>query len=120
MTRQPCRTAAVLALAWTALVITGPGGQAAEVWSDAKLRSFVNVVQAVNEVLEKWQPRIAAATSDDQLQSMTAQANAEMDKAIADIGDITPAEYRTLAQAAQNDPALMARIEGLLAGLAKR
>jgi Domain of unknown function (DUF4168) len=84
---------------------------AAEEYSDAKLQSFVDAVLAVNAVVEEWRPQIQTAPNEADAQKMAQQANEEMRAAVAGTDGITVEEYQAIAQAAQADPQLMARID---------
>jgi prophage tail gpP-like protein len=84
---------------------------AAEEYSDAKLQSFVDAVLAVNAVVEQWRPQIQTAPNEADAQQMAQQANEEMRAAVAGTEGITVEEYQAIAQAAQADPQLMARID---------
>ena len=91
-----------------------PGAQpslAAEEYSDAKLQSFVDAVLAVNAVVEQWRPQIQTAPNEADAQKMAQKANEEMRAAVAGTEGITVEEYQAIAQAAQSDPQLMARID---------
>jgi hypothetical protein len=87
---------------------------AAEEYSDAKLNSFVDAVLAVNAVVEQWRPQIQAAPNDADARQMAQEANEEMRAAVAGTEGITVEEYQAIAQAAQADPQLMARIDQAL------
>ena len=84
---------------------------AADEYSDAKLRSFVDAVLSVNAVVEQWRPQIQAAPNQADAQEMARKANDEMRAAVAGTEGITIEEYQAIAQAAQADPQLMARID---------
>ena len=84
---------------------------AAEEYSDAKLQSFASAVMAVNAVVERWRPQIQAAPSEADKQQMAEQANQEMRAAVDGTEGMSVDEYQRIAQAAQADTALMARID---------
>jgi Domain of unknown function (DUF4168) len=71
-------------------------------------------VLAVNAVVEQWRPQIQAAPSEADKQQMAEQANQEMRAAVAGTEGITVEEYQAIAQAAQTDPQLMARIDQVI------
>jgi hypothetical protein len=79
--------------------------------SDAKIHAFLTAAMSVNEVIEEWDPRIKGAESQEAADDLIAQANAEAVAAIEATDGISPNEYSEIAQAAQGDPALSARIE---------
>jgi Domain of unknown function (DUF4168) len=94
-----------------ALFLSGAPLLAAEEYSDAKVQSFVDAVLAVNAVVEEWRPQIQTAPNEADAQKMAQQANEEMRAAVAGTDGITVEEYQAIAQAAQADPQLMARID---------
>ena len=79
--------------------------------SDAKIHAFLTAALAVNDVIEEWTPRIKGAESQEAADDLKAQANAELVAAVEATDGISPEEYSEIAQAAQTDPALNARIE---------
>ena len=84
---------------------------AGEEYSDTKLQSFADAVLAVNAVVEQWRPQIQAAPNETDAEQMAQQANEDMRAAVAGTEGITVEEYQEIAQAAQTDPQLMARID---------
>ena len=84
---------------------------AAEEYTDAKLQSFADAVLAVTAVIEQWRPQIQAAPNEADAQEMAQKANDEMRAAVSGTEGITVEEYQEIAQAAQADPQLMARID---------
>ncbi len=101
--------------ALAALFLTGAQpALAAEEYSDAKLQSFVDAVLAVNAVVEQWRPQIQTAPNEADAREMAQKANDEMRAAVAGTEGITVEEYQAIAQAAQADPQLMARIDQTL------
>jgi len=93
------------------LLTTGRATIAAEDYSEAKLQSFASAVIAVNTVVEQWRPQIEAAPGQAEKQQMAEQANEEMRAAVDGTEGMSVDEYQEIAQAAQADPALMARID---------
>jgi len=83
-------------------------------FSEAKLQAFVTAAISVTEIIEQWSPRIEDAESQEAADELLAQANAELEAAIEEPGEITVEEYKDISQAAQGDPALSARIEDIL------
>ena len=79
--------------------------------SDAKLQAFVAAAVSASKVIEHWTPRIDSAESQEAIEELLAQANTELAAAIEGTDGITLEEYREIAQAAQADPGLSARIE---------
>ena len=94
------------------LVLIGARASAAEEeFSDAKLQSFASAVIAVNAIVERWRPQIEAASSEAEKQQMAEQANQEMRAAVEGTEGMSVDEYQAIAEAAQGDPQLMARLE---------
>jgi hypothetical protein len=83
---------------------------AQEQYEQQKLESFVVAALAVNELVEQWTPRIQSAQDETEAAQLRDQANSELVDAISQSNGITVEEYRQISQAAQADPALMARI----------
>jgi len=79
--------------------------------SDAKIHAFLTAATSVNEVIEEWTPRIKGAESQEAADDLRAQADAELRATIEATDGISLNEYKEIAQAAQTDPALSARIE---------
>ena len=82
-----------------------------EEYSEAKLQSFASAVLAVNAIVEEWRPQIEAAPSEADKQQMAAQANQQMRAAVEGTEGMTVQEYQAIAQAAQADPQLMAKLD---------
>lgn len=83
-------------------------------WSDDKLRSFATAVLAINQIAEKWQPKVQAATSEDQAATLLEQVDTEMREVIESTEGLGIDEYQQILAAAQDDPALKGQIDGLL------
>jgi hypothetical protein len=94
-----------------ALFLTGARAPVAQEYSDAKLQAFASAVMAVNGVVEEWRPQIQAAPSEADKQGMAEQANQEMRAAVDGVEGMSVDEYQAIAQAAQGDTELMARID---------
>jgi hypothetical protein len=94
------------------LVLAGARASIAqEAFTDAKLHSFASAVIAVNTIVERWRPQIQAAPSDADKQRMAEQANQEMRAAVEGTEGLSVEEYQAIAQAAQGDAQLMARLD---------
>jgi hypothetical protein len=91
--------------------LTGMSGAIAQEYSDAKLQSFASAVLAVNALVEEWRPQIQAAPTDADRQKLAEQANQEMRAAVEDTDGMSVEEYQAIAQAAQADSELMARLD---------
>ncbi|MFU8865370.1 MAG: DUF4168 domain-containing protein [Rhodobacterales bacterium] len=88
-----------------------PAPQASEVeMSDAKLEAFVTALLGVEEVRVDYTPQIEAAGTEEEQAELVNQANAEIIEKIDAVPDLTVDEYVTIAQVAQQDQELGARI----------
>ena len=109
-------------LSWLAaalfLALAAPAASGAEEYSQAKLHSFASAVLAVNAIVEQWRPQIQAAASEADKQRMAEQANQEMRAAVEGTEGMTVEEYQAIAQAAQADPQLMARLDQVFKSMA--
>lgn len=105
------------ALATTAvLAMTAPGAVQAADFSDGQLKSFATAWTNINELAEQWKPQVeaAAAESEDKAADMLKQFEVEANQVIESTEGIGTAEYESIMQAAQSDPALKERIYALL------
>jgi hypothetical protein len=84
---------------------------AQEQFPDAKLDSFITAAIKVEELITEWTPKIEGAADEAAAQEMREQANADLAQAIEDTSGITVTEYQEIAQAAQSDPELSARLK---------
>lgn len=101
------------------LLLTGARASiAADEYTDDKLQSFASAVIAVNAIVERWRPQIQAAPSEDDKQQMAEQANQEMRAAVDGTEGMSVEEYQAIAQEAQGDPQLMARIDEVFKDMA--
>lgn len=108
-----CMVAALFA------VFLGGTAVAAEEYSDEKLQSFAAAVMAVDALVQQWGPQIEAAPSEADKQRMAEQANQEMRAAVEGTEGMSIEEYQAIAQAAQTDPQLMARLEQVFREMAE-
>lgn len=82
--------------------------------TDTKLEAFVEALMGVEEVRLDYTPQIEAATSEEDQAELVNQANAEIIEKIEAVPDLTVEEYVTIAQVAQQDQELGARIASLV------
>jgi hypothetical protein len=82
--------------------------------TDTKLEAFVEALMGVEEVRLDYTPQIEAATSEEDQAALVNQANAEIIEKIEAVPDLTVDEYVTIAQVAQQDQELGARIASLV------
>ena len=100
------------------MMVAAQAASAAEEYSQAKLQSFASAVLAVNAIVEQWRPQIKGASSEADKQRMAEQANQEMRAAVEGTEGMTVEEYQAIAQAAQADPQLMARLDEVFKSMA--
>lgn len=82
--------------------------------TDTKLEAFVAALMGVEEVRLDYTPQIEAASSEEEQAALVNQANAEIIEKIEAVPDLTVDEYVTIAQVAQQDQELGARIASLV------
>ena len=78
--------------------------------TDTKLEAFVTALLGVEEVRLDYTPQIEAAANEEEQAELVNQANAEIIEKIDAVPDLTVDEYVTIAQVAQQDQELGARI----------
>ena len=78
--------------------------------SDEKVASFVQALAAVNTVAQHFVPRIEAESDGEKRAELMAYANDSIVNSIEVIADITPAEFKAIDIAAQQDQELNQRI----------
>lgn len=90
-----------------------PAAQQVEM-TDTKLEAFVTALLGVEEVRQDYTPQIEAATTEEAQTELVNQANAEIIEKIDAVPDLTVDEYVTIAQVAQQDQELGARIAAMV------
>lgn len=81
-----------------------------ETITDEKLRAFVQALAAINQVGQHFVPKIEAETDGAKRTELMAYANDSIVNAIEVIADISPAEFKAIDIAAQQDQELNQRI----------
>ncbi|WP_420557138.1 DUF4168 domain-containing protein [Roseovarius sp.] len=81
-----------------------------ETLTDEKLSAFVQALAAINAVGQHFVPKIEAETDGEKRAELMAYANDSIVNAIEVIADITPAEFKAIDIAAQQDEELNQRI----------
>ncbi|QFT98285.1 hypothetical protein FIU85_13315 [Roseovarius sp. THAF8] len=81
-----------------------------ETLTDEKLNAFVQALAAINAVGQHFVPKIEAETDGEKRAELMAYANDSIVNAIEVIADITPAEFKAIDIAAQQDEELNQRI----------
>ena len=108
------RLAATATAAATVLIMAAPGTGIAADYSDGQLKSFAVAWTSINELAEQWKPQVEGAASREQADQMLKQFEAEASQVIENTDGIGTAEYESIMQAAQSDPALKERIFAML------
>lgn len=83
-------------------------------FTEDKLESFVDAAIEVQALTETYVPRVQAAETEAEQQTIAEEANAEIRGAIEDAEGITLEEYVAIGEAAQGDPALAQRITAMV------
>lgn len=78
----------------------------------AELESFVEAQAEVSDISQDYQQKMQNADNPEAQASMRQEANQEMVQAVNDAG-LDPSTYNAIAQAAQSDPQLAQKIEGM-------
>ncbi len=77
----------------------------AQQYGEGKIESFAAATSEINEIIQKWQPRLNEAASAEQAAELHQQAQQEMLTAVEGSG-ISVDEYNEIAMAAEEDPQL--------------
>lgn len=102
-------------MAQTAAPAPAPAPQASEIdMSDEKLEAFVTALLGVEEVRIEYTPQIEAADSEEDQAELVNEANEKIISKIDAVDELTVDEYVSIAQAAQQDQELGARIAALV------
>jgi len=120
MMRRACLLGAATLLPLATLTMgpanAGPGVELAQaqtapaVIDEAQLEIFVTAARSIVSLRRQYEPRMAAARSQVEVDALTQEARGLMATAITDAG-ISVENYLAIANAAQSDPALRTRIE---------
>lgn len=79
-------------------------------FAQTKLEAFVTAAMVMDELVQKWTPRIRSAGKGEEGAKLRAEAEAEMHAAIERTDGITVAEYNEIGAAARKDQALMSQL----------
>lgn len=100
-------------LAANSMLVAQSSEQQAAEFSEEQLETFVEARQRVIEISKKWQDRLNNADSQEELTSAQQAAQEEMVEAVQDQG-ISVDDYNLIADAAQQDPELMDRLNEMI------
>lgn len=107
------RHAATLVVAAVTVVALGANAHADD-YTESKLKSYAMAWVSINDLAEKWKPKIEAAESKDQANQMFQQFDAEVGQAIESTDGINVDEFQNIMAASKEDPALNTQIEGVM------
>lgn len=82
--------------------------------TDELLERFAGVYPAVVNVAQETQTQLSAAETAEEAQAIQADAQTRIAE-ILDQGEVTPREYETVVMRLNDDPAMMARFEEIIA-----
>ena len=83
--------------------------------TDEKLEAFVVAMAEIQDVRETYTPQLEQAKSDTERQQIADKGNAEIRERVDKVDGIDYKEFMTIAEAAQSDPELGARLNERLA-----
>lgn len=90
--------------------VTPAEGMTNDTIDDAKIRSFIEALAAIQLVGNHYTTRIENETDGSKRAELIDLANSDIVRAVETIKNITPAEYVAIDKAAQADPALNERV----------
>jgi hypothetical protein len=107
----------VLPLIAVLACLAAPVGAQNADFTETELQSFAVAAAAINEIATRWQPQVRASTDADTTRQLMEQVDNEMRQAVENTEGIDIDTYQGIMQAAQTDPVLKARIDGMIANL---
>jgi len=81
-------------------------------FTDKQLKQFVSAQQNVQEAIQTWDPKVAAA-DEDKRADVQEEENKALAKAVTSSG-LKPDTYNAIATSAQQDPDLTRRIQSFM------
>lgn len=81
--------------------------------SDAELKHFVAAAQAVQDIDRQWEPKMQAAQSDQERDSVRQKAESQMESAVQQHG-LTVGRYKEIFLALRTDESVRARVQEIL------
>ncbi len=81
---------------------------------DVKLEAFISAALAVDDVMDRWRPKIARSANDTQTAALREQANQEIRSTIERTDGISVVEYQRIRRIVAGDPDMLARITKLM------
>ncbi len=84
-------------------------------FAQTKLEAFVTAAMVVDELVQKWTPRIRSAGKGEEGAKLRAEAEAEMHAVIERTDGVTVAEYNEIGEAARKDQVLMSQLRQIYA-----
>lgn len=92
-----------------------PSEISAEEVTDTQVDAFVEALISLEELRVEYTPRMKEAESQEDREALAKEADAAAQELIADVDNITVADYLAIGQAAQQDKALSKRINERIA-----
>jgi hypothetical protein len=89
-------------------------------YDQKKLEAFVTAALAVKALTKKWAPTLHKHGTSEEGLKLRKEATAEYIATIEKIEDITPEEYKQIAQTAVRDRALMAQLRKIFGERSKK
>ena len=115
MTPMVRRLAALLvAIAIAGAALATATQAAAEDYSDATLEAFVTATFEANRRIEAWRPRIEGAVGENARNALTAEAEADVARAIERVSGLSVETYYTILGDSFQDEALRGRIRRMV------
>ncbi len=100
----------ILVLGVTLAGIATAPASAESNFAQTKLEAFVIAAMAVEELVQKWTPRIRSAGKGAEGAKLRAEVDAELIATIEGTDGITVAEYNEIGATARKDQALMSQL----------
>lgn len=99
-----------VSVAWSSAQVES----SAEEFEDGKLEAFISAALAVDDVMDRWRPKIAQATDNAQTTALREQANQEIRSIIEQTDGISIVEYQHIRQVVADDPDMLTRITNIM------
>ncbi|MGI9437523.1 MAG: hypothetical protein ACR2Q4_22300 [Geminicoccaceae bacterium] len=108
------RLAAVALVVLSILAVSMQLGSADINVADRKLEAFIDAALAVDDVMDKWQPKIIRAGDSDAAEALHTKANAEIRETIEHADGISFSEYQDIRHAIAADSDMLARVTEIM------
>jgi len=81
---------------------------------DQKLRAFIKAALAVDNVMDKWQPKITQARGSEEAETLHVKANEEIRETIERADGISFDEYQVIRKTIAADPDMLDRVTSIM------